>query len=102
MTIKNTLSKFSMRNLKDKVFLFLMSTIFSSSIFADCDPATDLACAAKQTFDSNFGPHSSVVYIILGAGAITSLIAYLTTHNPKLLLTVVVGTIFIAAVFSMI
>ena len=101
MTIKKWVSTFSVKNLKDKALLFLVTGIFSSSIFADCDSG-DVACAAKQTFDSNFGPHSSVVYMILGAGAIGALMAYLTTHNPKILLVVVVAAIFIAGAFAVI
>lgn len=95
MKIKN------IKNLKDKMLLFLVTTVFSSSIFAECDSG-DVACAARQTFDSNFGPHSSVVYMILGAGTIGALIAYLTTHNPKILLVVVVAAIFIAGAFAVI
>lgn len=95
MKIKN------IKNLKDKMLLFLVTTVFSSSIFAECDSG-DVACAARQTFDSNFGPHSSVVYMILGADTIGALIAYLTTHNPKILLVVVVAAIFIAGAFAVI
>ncbi len=94
-------NKMILRKLKNKSLLLLTGSLFSNSIFATCN-AGDQLCNAQQTFNANFGPGSTVVYIILGAGAIGSLIHCLTTHNYKMLLTVVVGLLFIGAIFAMI
>lgn len=86
---------------KMRYALFAMLTLFSSSIFATC-AAGDQLCAAQATFTSNFGPTSTVVYIILGAGAIGTLITALSTHNYKPFLTVVAAFIFVTAIFAII
>lgn len=91
----------NLKTIKNRFLLLVTGTLFSGSIFATCN-AGDQLCNAQQTFNANFGPGSTVVYIILGAGAISALIACLATHNYKLLLTVVVGLLFIGAIFAMI
>ncbi|MCX7125447.1 MAG: hypothetical protein NTU49_06830 [Gammaproteobacteria bacterium] len=90
-------------NLKFKIryLLFTFLTLFSCSIFATC-AAGDQLCSAQTTFLDNFGPSSTVVYIILGGGAVATLITALATHNYKLFLTVVVGFIFVTAIFAII
>lgn len=86
---------------KMRCLLFTILTLFSSSIFATCT-AGDQLCSAQAAFTSNFGPTSTVVYIILGGGAIGTLITALATHNYKPFLTVVAAFIFVTVIFTII
>lgn len=86
---------------KTRYLIFSVLTLFSSGVFATCT-AGDQLCAAQASFTSNFGPTSTVVYIILGGGAIGTLITALTTHNYKPFLTVVAAFLFVTVIFTII
>ncbi|OGT41479.1 MAG: hypothetical protein A3F13_03475 [Gammaproteobacteria bacterium RIFCSPHIGHO2_12_FULL_40_19] len=99
--MKKLTNSFSNFRFKTRYLIFSALTLFSSSIFATCT-AGDQLCAAQASFTSNFGPTSTVVYIILGGGAIGTLITALSTHNYKPFLTVVAAFLFVTVIFTII
>ena len=103
ITRKSFVSKISVQKLKHNVpyFLFLSLCFFTTNIFAQC-ASGDQLCSAYTTFNENFGPSSTIVYIILGTGALGAVIHCLATHNYKVLITVVVCFLFITAIYAII
>ena len=98
---KKLKSDFSKFRFKTRYLIFTLFALFSSSIFATC-AAGDQLCAAQSSFTSNFGPTSTVVYIILGGGAIGTLITALSTHNYKPFISVVAAFLFVTVIFTII
>lgn len=103
MIQKNMIPAISMQKLKKTFTYFLLSffCFFASSVFATC-ASGDQLCSAYATFNDNFGPASTAVYIILGLGALGGVISCLMAHNFKALGTVVVCFLFITVIFAII
>lgn len=92
-----------LKSLYTKLSLFTLASVFSAMAWAEGpDPTKDLLANAKAEIITNFGPTSTVAYIIYLIEVIAGVAAYIKTKNLFALIGIVVVVIFTSVAFTMI
>jgi len=96
--------------IKSKIYDFIKLTFIGIILFGFAlgawsdppNPAQDLLAGAKVDVVSNFGPTSTLAYIIYLIEVISGVAAYIKSKNLFALIGVIVVVIFTTAAFAMI
>jgi type IV conjugative transfer system pilin TraA len=100
--IKNYLKQLNLKRLCRWAIAGIVFAAVATAFAAAPDPTKDLLTSAKTDITTNFGPGSTLAYIIYLIEVISGVAAYIKTKNLFALVGVIVVVLFTTAAFAMI